>query len=73
MSEIKVRVGQQPSVKVISSFAGVRELSNLNDVDIVNASNGAILVYNDVTQKWEATLTLTPGTTQNLDINGGNF
>jgi hypothetical protein len=32
-----------------------------------------VLVYNSAIQKWEATLTLTPGATQNLDINGGNF
>jgi len=32
-----------------------------------------ILVYNGATQKWDASLELTPGATQNLDINGGNF
>jgi len=32
-----------------------------------------VLVYNSATRKWDATLSLTPGTTQNLDINGGNF
>jgi hypothetical protein len=32
-----------------------------------------VLVYNGATRKWDATLTLTPGATQNLDINGGNF
>lgn len=69
----KVRVGEQPAVKVISSFAGARELANLNDVDVTNISNGSVLVYNAITEKWESTLTLTPGTTQNLDINGGNF
>ena len=30
-----------------------------------------VLVYNGSTQKFETTLELTPGTTQNLDINGG--
>ena len=29
-----------------------------------------VLVYNSTTSKWEATLELTPGATQNLDING---
>ena len=28
-----------------------------------------VLVYNSSTKKWDATLTLTPGATQNLDIN----
>ena len=32
-----------------------------------------VLVYNSSTKKWDATLELTPGATQNLDINGGNF
>ena len=77
MAEIKVRVGQQPAVKVISSLAGAQglSLSELSDVN-ANAANlldGMVLVYNGATRKWDATLTLTPGATQNLDINGGSF
>ena len=72
MAEIKVRVGQQPAVKVISSLAGAQGLSlaELSDVSASNLQNGMVLVS---IRKWEATLTLTPGATQNLDINGGNF
>ena len=75
MAEIKVRVGQQNAVKVISSLAGAQGLSlaELSDVNASNLLNGMVLVYNATTQKWDATLTLTPGTEQNLDINGGNF
>jgi len=75
MAEIKVRVGQQPAVKVISSLAGAQGLSlaELSDVNAATLSNGMVLVYNSSTKKWDATLTLTPGATQNLDINGGNF
>tara|TARA_B100000927_G_scaffold68254_1_gene53899 strand:+ start:201 stop:428 length:228 start_codon:yes stop_codon:yes gene_type:complete len=75
MAEIKVRVGQQNAVKVISSLAGAQGLSlaELSDVNATNLLNGMVLVYNATTQKWDATLTLTPGTEQNLDINGGNF
>ena len=75
MAEIKVRVGQQPAVKVISSLAGAQGLSlaELSDVSASNLQNGMVLVYNSTIRKWEATLTLTPGATQNLDINGGNF
>jgi hypothetical protein len=75
MAEIKVRVGQQPAVKVISSLAGAQglSLSELIDVNATNLLDGMVLVYNGSTKKWDATLTLTPGTTQNLDINGGNF
>jgi hypothetical protein len=75
MADIKVRVGQQPAVKVISSLAGAQglSLSELSDVNASNLLNGMILVYNGATQKWDASLELTPGATQNLDINGGNF
>ena len=73
MADIKVRVGQQNSIKVVSSIPGSLTLSELNDVNANNLSNGMVLVYNSTTNKWDATLELTPGTTQNLDINGGNF
>jgi hypothetical protein len=75
MAEIKVRVGQQSAVKVISSLAGAQglSLSELSDVNATNLLDGMVLVYNGFTKKWDATLTLTPGATQNLDINGGNF
>jgi hypothetical protein len=74
-SDIKVRVGQQNAVKVISSLAGAQglSLSELSDVNVSNLLNGMVLVYNSETERWDATLSLTPGTTQNLDINGGNF
>ena len=48
-------------------------LSELSDVNVVNPQNGMVLVYNALTKKFDATLELTPGATQNLDINGGNF
>ena len=64
MADIKVRVGQQNAVKVISSLAGAQGLSlaELSDVNATNLLNGMVLVYNATTQKWDATLTLTPGT-----------
>ena len=78
MAEIRVRVGQQPAIKVISSIEGARglaliDLSEVNDVNAPTLSDGMVLVYNGATSKWDATLTLTPGATQNLDINGGSF
>ena len=75
MADIKVRVGQQNATKVISSLAGAAtlSLSELSDVNITNPPNGMVLVYNGVTKKFDATLELTPGAAQNLDINGGNF
>ena len=75
MADIKVRVGQQNATKVISSLAGAQtlSLSELSDVNASNLQNGMVLVYNGVTKKFDATLELTPGAAQNLDINGGNF
>jgi len=76
MADIRVRVGQQNAIKVVSSLSGAGgagSLSGLNDVSASNPQTGMLLVYNAATAKWEATLELTPGTTQNLDINGGNF
>ena len=75
MADIKVRVGQQNATKVISSLAGAQTLSltELSDVNASVLSKGMVLVYNGVTKKFDATLELTPGAAQNLDINGGNF
>ena len=75
MADIKVRVGQQNATKVISSLAGAQTLSltELSDVNASDLQNGMGLVFNGVTKKFDATLELTPGAAQNLDINGGNF
>ena len=75
MADIKVRVGQKNATKVISSLAGsaTLSLSELSDVNVINPQDGMVLVYNGVTKKFDATLELTPGAAQNLDVNGGNF
>ena len=75
MAEIKVRVDQKNAVKVTSSLAGASagSIGELSDVSASNPQNGMVLVYNSTTQQWTGTLDLTPGTVQNLDINGGSF
>ena len=75
MAEIKVRVGQKNAIKVTSSLAGnaAGTIGELSDVNASNPQNGMVLVYNSTTQQWTGTLELTPGTAQNLDINGGSF
>ena len=75
MSEIKVRVGSRNANKVISSLSGSGgTLAGLSDVDVSGGlSNGMVLAFNAATSKFEATLELTPGATQNLNINGGSF
>ena len=75
MADLKVRVGQQNATKVISSLAGAQTLAltELADVNAGTLQDGMVLVFNGVTKKFDATLELTPGAAQNLDINGGNF
>ena len=75
MSEIKVRVGARNANKVVSSISGGGDtLAGLSDVDISGGlQNGMVLVFNAATSKFEATLELTPGASQNLNINGGSF
>ena len=75
MANIKVRVGSQNANKVISSLSGGGDsLAQLSDVDISGGlQDGMVLVFNGTTSKFEATLELTPGASQNLNINGGSF
>jgi len=75
MADIKVRVGSRNANKVISSISGGGgTLAGLSDVDISGGlESGMVLVFNAATSKFEATLELTPGATQNLNINGGSF
>ena len=75
MSEIKVRVGSKNANKVISTISGSGgTLGGLSDVDISGGlTDGMVLVFNASTSKFEATSELTPGATQNLNINGGSF
>ena len=75
MADIKVRVGQKIAIKVTSSLSGASagSLGEISDVNVSNPQNGMVLVYNSTTQQWTGTLELTPGASQNLDINGGSF
>ena len=75
MSEIKVRVGSKNANKVISTISGSGgTLGGLSDVDISGGlQDGMVLVFNASTSQFEATIDLTPGATQNLNINGGSF
>lgn len=55
-NNIKVRVGQQNSIKVISTSLNTVDsgtLSSLSDVDSTNAQNNYILSYNSTTNKYE--------------------
>jgi hypothetical protein len=73
MTDIKVRVGSQNALKVISSLGGSGILSGLDDVSISgDLLDGMVLVYNSTTSKWESV----SGSVQNGDvsiIDGGPF
>ena len=75
MADIKVRVGSNNANKVISTISGSGgTLGGLSDVDISGGlQDGMVLVFNASTSKFEATIDLTQGATQNLNINGGSF
>ena len=75
MADIKVRVGSRNAKKVISTISGSGgTLGGLSDVDISGGlQDGMVLVFNASTSKFEATIDLTPGATQKLNINGGSF
>ena len=75
MANIKVRVASKNANKVISTISGGGgTLGGLSDVDISGGlQDGMVLVFNAATSKFEATLELTPGASQNLNINGGSF
>ncbi len=77
MADITVRVPSATDnvVKVPSTYTagGTGTLAGMTDVSIGTLQNGMVLVYNATIGKWEASMELTPGTDQNLDINGGDF
>ena len=77
MADITVRVPSATDnvVKVPSTFTagGTGTLAGMTDISIGTLQDGMVLVYNATTTKWEASIELTPGTEQNLDINGGSF
>lgn len=52
-NNIKVRVGQQNSIKVISTTLGGGSLAALSDVDSTNAQNNYLLSYNSSTNTYE--------------------
>ena len=75
MGNIRVKVGQTDATRVVSSLAGnvSGSISGLSDIQVGSLQNGMVLVYNSSINKLEATLELTTGSAQNLDVNGGNF
>lgn len=67
-----IRIGQTNAVRTLKSDR-VAYLRELLDVDLDGVTDGSILIYEPVTNKFVATNTLTAGTEYNFDIDGGEF
>jgi hypothetical protein len=72
MSNIKVRVGAQPAVKVLANGAIPTLFIKLFDVDATDLTDGVIAVYHASTQKFvtQKTLNLDSLTVTDLTVNG---
>ncbi len=72
MSNIKVRVGAQPAVKVLATGAVPTLFVKLFDVDPTDLRDGVIAVYNASTQKFvtQKTLSLDTLIVDDLILNG---
>ena len=62
MANIKVRVGQQQAVKVLTTGAisggGSNSLESLTDTDISNKQNGQLLIYESSSGRWKNSSTV---------------
>jgi hypothetical protein len=54
MADIKVRVGSQNAIKVISTSEVKSTLDGLLDVDLGGVSDGMVLFYNQSNSRWES-------------------
>jgi hypothetical protein len=58
-NEVKIRLGSENKIKVIPSI-GSNTIGSLIDVDMTNATDGSILVYDSSIKRWIATSSLIP-------------
>ena len=65
----KVTVSNKPQVITVNS-GGINTLTNLSDVNLNNATDGAVLQYDAATNTWIAENVLEKS---GLQINCGNF
>lgn len=54
MADIKVRVGSQNAIKVVSTTEAKARLSGLLDVNVDGATDGMVLFYNQSNSRWES-------------------
>lgn len=53
VSNIRVRLGSDNAIKVISGGGGGGSLAELSDVDLTNLKDGQLIAYNSITNKFE--------------------
>lgn len=73
MADIKVRLGSENAVKVLSTVpgAGTNTLSGLNDIDFTGGLlNGMLLQYDSAALRWKGSLDIIPKT---ININQGTI
>jgi hypothetical protein len=73
MTRVKVRVGQQPAVKVLTTGTtggggGGGSLESLTDTSITDKQNGQILVYQSSIERW-----VNASTVSELNVDGGVY
>jgi hypothetical protein len=73
MARVKVRVGQQPAVKVLTTGTtggggGGGSLETLTDTSITDKQNGQILVYQSSIGRW-----VNASTVSELNVDGGVY
>jgi len=73
MTRVKVRVGQQPAVKVLTTGTtggggSGGSLETLSDTNISNKVNGQILVYQSSSGRW-----INSSTVSELNVDGGVY
>jgi hypothetical protein len=70
-SDINVQIANRRNQVLINqATATVKNLNDLLDVDADNPIDGAVLVYNAATQRYELSLNLDK---QDFDIDGGTY
>lgn len=71
MADIRVRLGSENAIKVLSTVpgAGTNTLAGLNDVDLTGGlSNGMLLQYDSLAHRWKGSLDIIPNS---ININQG--
>jgi hypothetical protein len=64
---------ERTKVFVNQSNLVIRRMTDLNDVDLSENEDGALLVYDETSQKFVATKSLDGITIDNIIIQGGTF